>query len=154
MSVGKITQIRGVVIDAQFDEKNVPGIFNALTVDFNGEIITFETEQHLGRGIVRAISMGPTDGLKRGMEIKDTGAAISVPVGAGTLGRITNVLGNPVDEAGEIKCEQKWPIHRPAPKYEELSITNEILETGIKVVDLIAPIVKGGKVGLFGGAGV
>ncbi|WP_127478747.1 F0F1 ATP synthase subunit beta [Sulfurivermis fontis] len=152
MSSGKIVQIIGAVVDVEFPRNAMPKVYNALTVTDAG--LTLEVQQQLGDGVVRGIAMGSTDGLKRGMAVSDTGAAISVPVGKATLGRIMDVLGNPVDEAGPVNAEQKMPIHRKAPAYADQAATVEILETGIKVIDLVMPIAKGGKVGLFGGAGV
>ncbi|MGI9318898.1 MAG: F0F1 ATP synthase subunit beta [bacterium] len=152
MSSGNIVTIIGAVVDVQFPRDSVPKVYDALTID-NGNL-TLEVQQQMGDGVVRCISMGSSDGLKRGVSVTNTGAPISVPVGAGTLGRIMDVLGNPVDEAGEVQAEKRMPIHRPAPTYEEQAASLELLETGIKVVDLIMPIAKGGKIGLFGGAGV
>jgi len=152
MSSGKIVQIIGAVVDVEFPRDAMPKVYNALTVTDAG--LTLEVQQQLGDGVVRGIAMGSTDGLKRGMAVSDTGAAISVPVGKATLGRIMDVLGNPVDEAGPVNAEQKMPIHRKAPAYADQAAAVEILETGIKVIDLVMPIAKGGKVGLFGGAGV
>ncbi|MEX2470163.1 MAG: F0F1 ATP synthase subunit beta [Pseudohongiellaceae bacterium] len=152
MSSGRIVQIIGAVIDVEFPRESVPQIYDALTVD-NTEI-TLEVQQQLGDGIVRTIAMGSTEGLKRGLNVADTGAPVSVPVGYETLGRIMDVLGRPIDERGPIGAKDSMPIHRKAPAYEELSATNELLETGIKVIDLVCPFAKGGKVGLFGGAGV
>jgi F-type H+-transporting ATPase subunit beta len=156
MSSGKIVQIIGAVVDVEFPRSEMPKVYDALLVDGNGLIL--EVQQQLGDGIVRTIAMGSTDGMRREMKVVDTGQAISVPVGLKTLGRIMDVLGNPVDEMGPIFAgkeeEKKWPIHRKAPTYEELAATNELLETGIKVIDLICPFAKGGKIGLFGGAGV
>ncbi len=153
MSVGKIVQVIGPVVDVRFEARKLPAIYNALIIE--EAHLTMETQQHLGDNVIRAIAMGSTDGLRRGMEVKDTGNPIMVPVGKATLGRIMNVLGNGIDFAGEdIPSEDHWPIHRSAPAFEELAPTQEILETGIKVIDLMAPIAKGGKVGLFGGAGV
>ncbi len=152
MSSGKVIEIIGAVVDVQFPTGHLPKVFDALNIkDAN---LTLEVQQQLGDGVVRTIAMGSTDGLKRGVEVVNTGTPITVPVGQGTLGRIMDVLGNPVDEAGEVKCDTRMPIHRSPPKLEEQAATTEILETGIKVIDLIMPIVKGGKVGLFGGAGV
>ena len=152
MSSGNIVQIIGAVVDVEFPRNEMPKVYNALNV---GEAdLTLEVQQQLGDGIVRTIAMGSTDGLKRGLAVNDTGAPVSVPVGQGTLGRIMDVLGKPIDEKGEVECKEKWQIHRKAPSYEELSATNELLETGIKVIDLVCPFAKGGKVGLFGGAGV
>ena len=152
MSSGKIVQIIGAVVDVEFPRDAMPKIYNALNVADAG--LTLEVQQQLGDGVVRGIAMGSTDGLKRGMSVSDTGAAISVPVGQATLGRIMDVLGNPVDEAGPVNAELKMPIHRKAPAYADQAASVEILETGIKVIDLVMPIAKGGKVGLFGGAGV
>ncbi len=150
---GTVKQVIGVVVDVHFEDR-LPEIFNALEVDINGQRLVLEVEQHTGSNLVRTIAMGSTDGLKRGDEVLDTGAPISVPVGQETLGRIFDVLGNTIDGGDEAKTEKKYPIHRSAPKFTDQSNNIEILETGIKVIDLICPIVKGGKVGLFGGAGV
>ncbi len=152
MSSGKIVQIIGAVVDVEFPRDAMPKVYNALNVADAG--LTLEVQQQLGDGVVRGIAMGSTDGLKRGMSVSDTGAAISVPVGQATLGRIMDVLGNPVDEAGPVNADTKMPIHRKAPAYADQAASVEILETGIKVIDLVMPIAKGGKVGLFGGAGV
>jgi F-type H+-transporting ATPase subunit beta len=152
MSKGTIVQVIGAVVDVEFERDAMPKVFDALTVD--GTEITLEVQQQLGDGVVRTIALGSTDGLKRGISVTNTGAAISVPVGAKTLGRVMDVLGRPIDEAGPIGAEKTMPIHRKPPSYEEQAGGNEILETGIKVIDLIMPIAKGGKVGLFGGAGV
>lgn len=153
-NVGKIVQIIGPVIDIEFGADNLPNILNAIEIDNNGKRLVCEVEQHIGDGKVRCISMGSTDGLRRGMEARDTGEGITVPVGDKTLGRIFNVLGEAVDNEPEPQTEEKWCIHREPPGYVEQNPITEILETGIKVVDLIAPYAKGGKVGLFGGAGV
>jgi F-type H+-transporting ATPase subunit beta len=152
MEAGKVVEIIGAVIDVQFSRNSMPKIFDALKVDENG--LTLEVQQQIGDGIVRTIAMGSTDGLKRGLSVNNTGAPINVPVGEKTLGRIMNVLGEPVDNAGDIKAEKTMPIHRAAPTFSEQASEIEILETGIKVVDLICPFAKGSKVGLFGGAGV
>jgi len=152
MSSGRIVQIIGAVIDVEFPRESVPRVYDALTVDDTE--ITLEVQQQLGDGVVRTIALGSTEGLKRGLNVADTGAPVSVPVGHETLGRIMDVLGRPIDERGAIGEKEKMPIHRDAPTYEELSSTNELLETGIKVIDLVCPFAKGGKVGLFGGAGV
>ncbi len=152
---GKITQIIGPVVDCHFDS-NLPEVYTALHVVLeDGKFLTLEVQQHLGGGTVRTVAMGPTEGLQRGLKVKNTGAPISVPVGRGTLGRILNALGEPVDGL-EKKVDSKmtYPIHRPAPSYDRQSTVTEVFETGIKVIDLICPFVKGGKVGLFGGAGV
>ena len=151
MSSGRIVQIIGAVIDVEFARDSVPSVFDALTVDDTE--ITLEVQQQLGDGIVRTIALGSTEGLKRGLGVDDTGAPVSVPVGTETLGRIVDVLGRPIDERGPIGEKTKMPIHRKAPTYEELSANNEILETGIKVIDLVCTFAKGGKVGLLGGAG-
>ncbi len=152
MSAGTIVQVIGAVVDVEFSRESMPRIFNALNVD--GTDIVLEVQQQLGDGVVRCIALGSTDGLKRGIPVSDTGAAIMVPVGEKTLGRIMDVLGRPIDEAGPIGEEKRMPIHRKAPAYEEQAGGNDVLETGIKVIDLIMPIARGGKVGLFGGAGV
>ncbi len=152
MSSGNVVEIIGAVVDVQFPRGEMPKIYDALMVESTG--LTLEVQQQLGDGIVRTIAMGTTDGLQRGVSAEGTGAPISVPVGQKTLGRIMDVLGKPIDEKGEIGAEAEWPIHRIAPKLEDQASTTEILETGIKVIDLIMPIQKGGKVGLFGGAGV
>lgn len=152
-NIGKIKQIVSAVVDVEFTE-SVPPILNALECKLNDRIIVLEVARHLGDRTVRAIAMGSTDGLKRGIEVLDTGHPILVPVGHNTLGRIMNVIGQPIDERGEIKTDRKDPIHREAPPFAEQSTTNSILPTGIKVIDLLAPYAKGGKVGLFGGAGV
>ncbi|MBX3713707.1 MAG: F0F1 ATP synthase subunit beta [Lysobacter sp.] len=149
---GKIVQIIGAVVDVEFPREHVPKVYDALKVQ-NTEI-TLEVQQQLGDGVVRTIALGSTDGLKRNLLADNTGKAISVPVGIGTLGRIMDVLGNPIDEAGAVKCDTTWEIHRAAPSYEDQASTTELLETGIKVIDLMCPFAKGGKVGLFGGAGV
>ncbi|PLX21029.1 F0F1 ATP synthase subunit beta [Candidatus Parcubacteria bacterium] len=151
--LGKIKQVIGAVVDVQFDEK-LPEIFDALEVQVQGKKLVLETQQHRGSNVVRAVAMSSTDGLKRGDEVTNTGAGISVPVGDATLGRIFDVLGNAVDGEEAPKTQKKYPIHRPAPDFTDQSTKVEILETGIKVIDLICPISKGGKVGLFGGAGV
>ncbi|MDX1390586.1 MAG: F0F1 ATP synthase subunit beta, partial [Acidobacteriota bacterium] len=156
--VGKVVQVIGPVIDAAFDPETMPEIYNALrlvwTDDQGDRDLVCEVAQHIGRNQVRAVAMDSTDGVRRGMDIVDTGGPITVPVGRAPLGRILNVLGEPVDEAGPVEAEERWPIHRPAPKLEDLEPKTELFETGIKVIDLIAPYVKGGKTGLFGGAGV
>ncbi|HGO7990486.1 TPA: F0F1 ATP synthase subunit beta [Neisseria meningitidis] len=152
MSQGKIVQIIGAVVDVEFPRDMIPRVYDALKLDENG--LTLEVQQLLGDGVVRTIAMGSSDGLKRGMSVSNTGAPITVPVGKGTLGRIVDVLGTPVDEAGPIDTDKSRAIHQTAPKFDELSSTTELLETGIKVIDLLCPFAKGGKVGLFGGAGV
>ena len=152
MSQGKVVQIIGAVVDVEFPRENVPKVYDALKVQ--GTQITLEVQQQLGDGIVRTIALGSTDGLKRGLVADNTGRAVSVPVGTGTLGRIMNVLGEPIDEVGPIKADDYWEIHRPAPTFDEQAGGSDLLETGIKVIDLMCPFAKGGKVGLFGGAGV
>ena len=152
MSAGNIVSIIGAVVDVEFPRDSVPNIYDALKVDEAG--LTLEVQQQLGDGVVRAIAMGSTDGVKRGLEVLNTGEPIKVPVGEKTLGRIMDVLGEPVDMAGDIGADTFLPIHREAPKFADQAATVEILETGIKVIDLVMPIVKGGKIGLFGGAGV
>ncbi|MGS2745255.1 F0F1 ATP synthase subunit beta [Halomonas sp. LS-001] len=149
---GRIVQIIGAVIDVEFPRDSVPKVYDALNV--SGSETVLEVQQQLGDGVVRTIAMGSTEGLKRGIEATNTGAAISVPVGKATLGRIMNVLGQPIDEAGDIGEEERMPIHRKAPGYADQAASEELLETGIKVIDLVCPFAKGGKVGLFGGAGV
>ena len=152
MSTGTVIQIIGAVIDVEFPKENLPRIYDALEVEENGLVL--EVQQQLGDGIVRTIAMGASEGLRRGVAVKNTSNPISVPVGTGTLGRIMNILGEPIDEKGEIKADKKMPIHRAPPSYEDQAETKELLETGIKVIDLMCPFAKGGKVGLFGGAGV
>src|SRR5690606_12482102 len=151
-NTGKIVQIIGAVVDVEFPRESVPKVYDALKVQ--GTDVTLEVQQQLGDGVVRSIALGSTDGLKRNLVAENTGRAVSVPVGSATLGRIMNVLGEPIDEVGPINAKEHWEIHRPAPTYEEQAAANELLETGIKVIDLMCPFAKGGKVGLFGGAGV
>ncbi|HEV7846326.1 MAG TPA: hypothetical protein VGO83_08735, partial [Thermoleophilaceae bacterium] len=160
-NVGRIEEIQGVVVEAVFPGDHLPEIYNALEVELDAEgdekgtgRMILEVQQHLGDDRVRAVAMDATDGLSRGATVRDTGGPITVPVGKNTLGRIFNLLGEPIDEGGEVEADDRWPIHRPAPGVENLTPTREILETGIKVIDLLAPYAKGGKVGLFGGAGV
>ncbi|WP_018416067.1 F0F1 ATP synthase subunit beta [Teredinibacter turnerae] len=152
MSSGRIVQIIGAVIDVEFPRDSVPGVYDALKVESKG--LTLEVQQQLGDGIVRCIAMGSSEGLSRNLQVIGTGAPVSVPVGTETLGRIMDVLGNPIDECGDIGEQERMPIHRKAPAYDELSSTTDLLETGVKVIDLVCPFAKGGKVGLFGGAGV
>jgi F-type H+-transporting ATPase subunit beta len=157
-NTGRIVQVIGPVIDVAFDNE-LPALLNALTItnptiNDKEENLIVEVSQHLGENVVRTIAMDSTDGLVRGMSAKDTGKPISVPVGEGTLGRIINVVGNPIDEAGEIKHTERYPIHRDAPSFEDQSTSIEMFATGIKVIDLLEPYMKGGKIGLFGGAGV
>jgi F-type H+-transporting ATPase subunit beta len=152
MSSGKIVQVIGAVVDVEFSREELPKVYDALNVESNGLVL--EVQQQIGDGVVRTIAMGSTDGLNRGLVVSNTNAPISVPVGKETLGRIMNVLGQPIDEKGPIGEQVKWAIHREAPSYAEQAAANELLETGIKVIDLVCPFTKGGKVGLFGGAGV
>lgn len=152
MSSGKVVEIIGAVVDVQFPMGEMPKVYDALKIDAVG--LTLEVQQQLGDGVARTIAMGSTDGLRRGLEATNTGAPITIPVGQGTLGRIMDVLGNPVDDAGPIETDDAMPIHRLPPSFEEQATSTEVLETGIKVIDLIMPIAKGGKIGLFGGAGV
>ena len=152
MSSGRIVQIIGAVIDVEFPRDSVPKVYDALTVTAKG--LTLEVQQQLGDGMVRAIAMGSSEGVSRGLTVENTNAPITVPVGAETLGRIMDVLGNPIDEAGPIGEKARASIHRKAPAYDELAASEDLLETGIKVIDLVCPFAKGGKVGLFGGAGV
>lgn len=152
MSSGRIVQIIGAVIDVEFPRDAVPSVYDALKVDGKG--LTLEVQQQLGDGVVRAIAMGSSEGINRGLSVTNTGKPVSVPVGKETLGRIMDVLGEPIDEKGPIGEQERWAIHRKAPSYDEQAASNELLETGIKVIDLVAPFAKGGKVGLFGGAGV
>src|SRR2546427_1056455 len=162
MSTGKVIQVIGPVVDVEFPQGKLPNIYSALRIDQDEDKkagtpqirLTLEVAQHLGENRVRGVAMSSTDGLVRGMPVRDTGAPISVPVGRETLGRLMNVLGEPVDEKGPIKTKKTYPIHRPAPALDEQETRTEVLETGIKVVDLLEPYSKGGKVGLFGGAGV
>ncbi len=160
MSSGKIVQCIGAVVDVEFPREGMPKVYDALVLDddssgsFAEAGLTLEVQQQLGDGIVRTIAMGSSDGLRRGMSVKNTGAQIMVPVGHGTLGRIMDVLGRPIDDVGEVKTDERRSIHQTAPKFDELSPSVDLLETGIKVIDLVCPFAKGGKVGLFGGAGV
>ena len=157
-NVGRVTQVIGSTFDAEFPETALPKIYNALSIESEHKGVkinlTGEVQQHLGGGRVRCVALGSTDGMVRGMEVRDTGQPISVPVGKGALGRVFNVLGEPVDGRGDITADERWPIHREAPKVSELSTNTELFETGIKVVDLLTPFVRGGKAGLFGGAGL
>ncbi|MGP1563398.1 F0F1 ATP synthase subunit beta [Filifactor alocis] len=153
-NVGKVVQIIGAVLDIRFDAEHLPSLKNAIIIKNGEKEVVVEVAQHIGEDMVRCIAMSSTDGLVRGMDAIDTGGAISVPVGKNTLGRIFNLLGQPIDEAGDLEEGEKWPIHRDPPAYEEQQTNAEILETGIKVIDLICPYQKGGKIGLFGGAGV
>ena len=155
MNKGKISQIIGPVLDLEFEEGKLPAILNSIRIKRqDGSELVTEVQQHLGENLVRTVAMDSTDGLVRGMEVIDTGEPISVPVGPETLGRLLNVTGDPIDGKGEVKTAKRYPIHRPAPSLEELTTSDEVLETGIKVIDLLEPYAKGGKTGLFGGAGV
>ncbi|EAS66678.1 F0F1 ATP synthase subunit beta [Photobacterium angustum] len=155
MSTGKIVKVIGAVVDVEFDQDSVPRVYDALTLsDSEHAELVLEVQQQIGSGVVRCIAMGSSDGLRRGLDVVNTKAPITVPVGEETLGRIMNVLGTPIDECGEIGEKTKYAIHREAPSYEEQSNSSELLETGVKVIDLICPFAKGGKIGLFGGAGV
>ena len=151
---GKVVQVIGTVVDVEFPNDKLPEIYNALEMEVDGEKLVLEVEQHVGNNWARCLALGATEGVSRGLSVKDTGAAVSVPVGKASLGRIFNVLGDALDDLGEVKAEEKWPIHRPAPTFEQQSGSTEVLETGIKVFDLITPFSKGGKVGAYGGAGV
>lgn len=153
-NVGYVVQIIGPVVDVRFESGNLPAINNAIEIHFDGKTLVAEVAQHLGNDTIRCVALGSTDGLRRGVKAVDTGGPIKVPVGRGTLGRIFNVLGQPIDNKGEVQATDYWPIHRSAPSFEEQVPAVEIFETGIKVIDLLAPYAKGGKIGLFGGAGV
>lgn len=154
MAKGKVVQVIGTVVDIEFPPDAMPALFNALEIDNNGEKMVLEVQEHLGNNWVRCLSMAPTEGLGRGAEVSDTGDSLRVPVGRATLGRLFDVLGEPLDDKGEVKAEEKWGIHREPPPFDEQSTTTEILETGLKVIDLITPFSKGGKIGAYGGAGV
>ena len=154
MAKGKVVQVIGTVVDVEFPADGLPSIYNALTLDHDGEHLVLEVQQHVGNSWVRCLALGPTEGLARGVEADDTGAPVSVPVGPETLGRLFNVTGDPLDNLGPVETGDHWPIHRAAPSFEEQSTAVELLETGIKVFDLITPFMKGGKIGAYGGAGV
>ncbi|MFH1382268.1 MAG: F0F1 ATP synthase subunit beta [Chloroflexota bacterium] len=154
MAKGKVTQVIGTVVDIEFPPDGLPNLFNAIEITRDGTKIVLEVQEHIGNNWVRCLAFSPTEGLERGVEVVDTGAPLSVPVGRSTLGRLFNVLGEPLDSLGEVKAEQRWPIHRPPPALDEQTTTTEMLETGLKVIDLITPFAKGGKVGAYGGAGV
>ena len=153
-TVGKVVQVIGPVVDIKFESDNLPNIFNAIEINMGDRTLVTEVEQHMGDDIVRTIAMEATEGLKRGMDALDTGIPITVPVGKAVLGRLINVLGKPIDLGAPIEAEEYMPIHRKAPTFSEQSVSPEMFETGIKVIDLIAPYQKGGKIGLLGGAGV
>src|SRR4030042_1688400 len=154
MATGKVVQVIGTVVDVEFPPGELPALYNALEIKSGDSRIVLEVQDHLGNNWVRCLALLPTDGLARGAEATDTGAPLSVPVGRATLGRLFNVLGTPLDNLGEVKAEEHWSIHRPPPTLEEQKTTTEMLETGLKVIDLITPFTKGGKVGAYGGAGV
>ncbi|MBQ7050283.1 MAG: F0F1 ATP synthase subunit beta [Firmicutes bacterium] len=153
-NIGNVVQVMGPVLDIRFPEENLPELLTAINVKNGDSVIVAEVAQHIGDNVVRCVAMSSTDGLQRGAEAEDTGSSITVPVGEGCLGRVFNLLGQPIDGGEQIAADERWPIHRPAPSYEEQETSTEILETGIKVIDLICPYAKGGKIGLFGGAGV
>ena len=152
--MGKVVQIIGPVVDIKFDSDSLPNLYNAIHINLGDGILVAEVEQHMGDDVVRTIAMEATEGLRRGMEAEDTGKPIQVPVGEKVLGRLFNVLGNVIDNEGEVGTTEKYPIHRPAPSFKEQAVEPQMFETGIKVIDLLAPYQKGGKIGLFGGAGV
>lgn len=153
-TVGKVIQVIGTVVDVEFPSDGLPALYNGLELEVGSERLVLEVEQHIGNNWVRCLALGPTEGMSRGTEVVDTGKPISVPVGPASLGRLFNVTGEPLDDLGEVAAEERWPIHRDPPQYEDQSSTTEILETGIKVLDLISPFTKGGKIGAYGGAGV
>jgi F-type H+-transporting ATPase subunit beta len=154
MAKGKVVQVIGTVVDVEFPPQEIPMIYNALEIDLDGQKLVLEVEQHIGNNWTRCLALGPTEGLARGSVVVDTGSPISVPVGDATLGRLFNVLGDPLDNLGEVKANERWPIHRNPPSFDEQDTRTEILETGLKVIDLVTPFTKGGKVGAYGGAGV
>jgi F-type H+-transporting ATPase subunit beta len=154
MAKGKVAQVIGTVVDVEFPPDELPAIYNAVEISMDGGTFVAEVQQHLGNNLVRCLAMMSTDGLRRGAQVVDTGQSIAVPVGPGTLGRLFNLLGEPLDQLGEVKAKERWPIHRPAPTLEEQETQAQVLETGLKVIDLIAPFTRGGKVGAYGGAGV
>ena len=154
MANGQVVQVIGTVVDVEFPAQELPDIYNGLTVDMEGEQIVLEAEQHIGNNWVRCLAMGATEGLQRGVEVVDTGRPIAVPVGRGSLGRLFNVLGEPLDGLGDVSAEQTWPIHREPPPFDEQETSTQMLETGLKVIDLITPFTRGGKIGAYGGAGV
>lgn len=154
MAKGKVTQVIGTVVDIEFPPEELPGLFNAVEIHRDGDKIVLEVQHHIGNNWVRCLALSPTEGLQRGAEVIDTGAPLTVPVGKATLGRLFNVMGEPLDNLGEVKAEERWPIHRPPPSLQEQETTTQILETGLKVIDLITPFTRGGKIGAYGGAGV
>ena len=154
MAKGKVTQVIGTVVDIAFPPDELPALYNAVEIDADGSKMVLEVQEHMGNNWVRCLALSPTDGLGRGAEVVDTGAALTVPVGKATLGRLFDVMGEPLDNLGAVKAKEHWPIHRPSPSLEEQSTSTEMLETGLKVIDLITPFIKGGKIGAYGGAGV
>jgi len=154
MAKGKVAQVIGTVVDVEFPPDELPALFNAIEITTGGEKIVLEVQDHLGNNWVRCLALSPTDGLERGAEAIDTGAALKVPVGRATLGRLFDVMGTPLDNLGDVKADDQWPIHRLAPSFEEQETSTQVLETGLKVIDLIVPFTKGGKIGAYGGAGV
>ncbi len=154
MAKGKVVQVIGTVVDIEFPPDELPALYNAVEIATDSGKITLEAQEHIGNNWVRCLALSPTDGLQRGAEALDTGKALSVPVGKATLGRLFSVMGEPIDNLGPVKAEERWPIHRPSPSFQEQETTTEILETGLKVIDLITPFTKGGKIGAYGGAGV
>jgi F-type H+-transporting ATPase subunit beta len=154
MAKGKVVQVIGTVVDVEFPPDELPALYNAVEIDTSGGKIILEVQDHLGNNWVRCLSLSPTDGLERGAEADDTGASLRVPVGKATLGRLFDVMGTPLDNLGEVKADDKWQIHRLPPSFEEQETSTQVLETGLKVIDLIAPFTKGGKIGAYGGAGV
>lgn len=154
MAKGKVAQVIGTVVDIEFPPEELPRLFNAVEIHRDGDKIVLEVQQHIGNNWVRCLALSPTEGLQRGAEVIDTGAPLTVPVGKATLGRLFNVMGEPLDNLGEVKAEERWPIHRPPPSLQEQETTTQILETGLKVIDLITPFTRGGKIGAYGGAGV
>ena len=155
MANGRVVQVIGTVVDVEFDQDSLPEVFNGLNITMDdGSPLVLEVEQHIGNNWVRCLAMGPTEGLRRGIEVVDTGDPISVPVGRASLGRLFNVLGEPLDDEGEVGAEEKWPIHRAPPPFDEQETSTQMLETGIKVIDLVTPFARGGKIGAYGGAGV
>ena len=154
MAKGRVAQVIGTVVDIEFPPEELPALFNAIEIPMDGDKIVLEVQQHIGNNWVRCLSLNQTEGLERGIEAIDTGAPVSVPVGNASLGRLFNVMGEPLDNLGEVKAEERWPIHRAPPSYEDQETTTEMLETGLKVIDLITPFTKGGKIGAYGGAGV
>ncbi|MDP2743506.1 MAG: F0F1 ATP synthase subunit beta [Dehalococcoidia bacterium] len=154
MAKGKVVQVIGTVVDAEFPPDELPGLYDAVEVPVNGDTVVLEVQQHMGNNRVRCLALCPTEGLQRGMDVVGTGRAVAVPVGPATLGRLFNVFGHPLDNLGEVKAEEKWPIHRAPPPLSEQKTTTEMLETGLKVIDLVTPFTKGGKIGAYGGAGV